>query len=116
MCDDRNPLIFARGELNLGVPCTDHLVGPAYKFVSLDDTDLQLFFWLALSFIYPLIRQCQMLAGADATQCDNLIEDETHRLSILYLAKAGRCLPNCGKEGTNAWGIFNGVLAAPLSS
>ncbi|KAL2814054.1 hypothetical protein BDW59DRAFT_176569 [Aspergillus cavernicola] len=77
------PPTFARWELNSGIPSTDDLFGPAYCFSSLYEANLHIFFWLTLSFIYPLIRQCQILAWPDdIPHCDHFIEDEAHHLSM----------------------------------
>jgi hypothetical protein len=111
---DGEPPTYGRGELKTGITSTDDLFGPAYRFSSIDDAVLHTLLWLSLSFVYPLIRQCQTLAVADMPNSFPIgdIEDEAHRLETLYVTKAIRCLPYCGQEGMNSWGIFYGVLVA----
>ncbi|OJJ45127.1 hypothetical protein ASPZODRAFT_27137 [Penicilliopsis zonata CBS 506.65] len=101
---------YARGELKTGVPATDDLFGPAYRFSSLDDALLHMFFWLSLSFVHPLICQCQVLAKTEAP--GNYSQSEALRISTFCVNQAVRCLPYCGQEGMNLWGIYYGVLCA----
>lgn len=57
--------VYARGELISNTPSTDGLFGPAYRFPSLSDALLHLYFWISLSFVYPVMRHCQILAHVD---------------------------------------------------
>ncbi|KAJ5669442.1 hypothetical protein N7462_010512 [Penicillium macrosclerotiorum] len=112
------PSTYARGELITAIPSTDDLFGPAYRFSSLNDAILHTLFWLSLSFVNPLLHQCRSRVAAgssDSNQGDD-DQEEAHNLSISHVAKALRCLPYCGQEGMNSWGIFYGVLAATQAS
>lgn len=117
---DGEPPTYARGEINTGIPPTDDLFGPPYRFSSLNDAILHNLIWLSLSFVYPLIGQCQTLVMADTLNGFRIdhcsIEDEPHRLSIFYAGKAARCLPYCAQEGMNSWGISYGVVTAVQAS
>lgn len=111
---DGEPRTYAHGELKTGVPPTDHLFGPAYRFSSLEDAMLHLFFWLSLSALYPLIRQCRIhsTSGINKRSQKDDADDaaKTHRLMIGYANKAARCLPYCGQEGMNTFGLYYGLV------
>jgi hypothetical protein len=115
---DGEPPTYARGELKSGIPSTDDLFGPAYRFSSLNDAMLHTFIWQSLSFVYLLVCKCRTLITADMPSgfLTDDIEDRARRLSTLYVTKAIRCLPYCGQEGMNSWGIFNGVFVAAQAS
>lgn len=100
---------YARGELQTGIPATDDLFGPAYRFANIDDALLHMFFWLSLSFVHPLIRECQLLAGKDRS-CYS--QDEALRLSTYCVGQAARAFPYCAQDGMNLWGMYYGVLCA----
>lgn len=117
---DGEPPTYARGELKSGMLSTDDLFGPAYRFSSFDDAMLHLFFWLSLSFLYPLIRRCQIITMTDMPDYlridDHSTGDEAQGLATFYVGKAIRCLPYCGQKGMNSWGIFYGMLCAIQAS
>lgn len=121
MSPEGEPPTYARGELNTGIAPTDDLFGPAYRFYSLDDAILHSILCVGLSFLYPLIRQCRVLSNAkhnfpDRSFLIDDFQDEEHRLSISYVAKAARCLPYCGQKGVNAWSMSYAVWVATQAS
>jgi hypothetical protein len=117
----RQPPTYARGELTTGIAPTDALFGPAYRFSSLDEAILHSLLWIALSFLFPLIRQCHVLSKPkhdfpDPTSMVDDFQDEAHRISISYVAKAVRCLPYSSQKGMNAWGLSYAVWVATQAS
>jgi hypothetical protein len=109
---------YTRGELETAMPPTDDLFGPAYRFSSLEDSMLHLFYWLSLSSVYPLIHQCRthaMAANAESPDFSQSDEVEMHRLVIFYVNKAARCLPYCGQESMSSFAYYHLLCAVQVS-
>ena len=115
-----DPPTYASGELKSGIPATCHLFGPAYKFSSVDEANLYICLWTTLSYVYPLLRQLQILAMADTPEClrigDHSSEDAALRLSEFYISNAVRCLPYCAQKSMNSWAMMTGIIALTQAS
>lgn len=115
-----DPPVYARGELKSRIPDTCELFGPAYKFRSVDEANLYILLWTTLSYVYPLVRQLQILAMADGPEClrvpGHSPEKAADRLAEFYTFKAVRCLPYCAQEGMNSWAMMAGMIALTQSS
>lgn len=112
---DGEPPTYSRGELKTGIRSTDDLFGPAYRFSSLEDAMLHLFFWVSLSSVYPLIYQCRIHAMADIPDSFQNDGDETHRLLKFYVNKAARCLPYSGQKGMTSFAYYLILCAVQIS-
>ncbi|OQE28691.1 hypothetical protein PENSTE_c003G07823 [Penicillium steckii] len=112
------PPTYTRGELISAMPPTDDLFGPAYRFSSLEDAMLHLFYWLSLSSVYPLLHQCRARtvdASAELHGSSQSEKDETHRLVISYVSKAARCLPYCGQDSMRSFAYYHLLCAVQVS-
>lgn len=112
-----DPLMYARDEIITGLPATDDLFGPAYRFSSIGEASLFICFWTSFSYFGPLFRRFQSLP-VDITGMPELLRtDKRHPTNAandaaaFYISKAIKCLPYCTQKGMNAWPMFYGILA-----
>ncbi|KAJ5682701.1 hypothetical protein N7462_005866 [Penicillium macrosclerotiorum] len=99
---------------------TDHVLGPALRFISLDNARLHMMFWTLLCIIHPIISRVRILARAKdnqsalrATSVDdpilNQLDDEDQHLSFFYANQIGRSIPYCVQD-TMKCGGFHTVI------
>lgn len=101
--------------MNSKLSPTDGLFGPAYRFSSLDNARLHIFFWVASTILYPLIHRARYLVISPKSRAFTAKADqfqEEHLLSIAHADNIARSLPYCAQAGMNARGIiYGGYLA-----
>ena len=116
-----DPPIYGPGQIKTGIPVTDTLFGPAYKFSSVGQANLHILIWTSLSLVHPLIYQAYILTEAGdipkALHIDGQSPQHTaNQLSAHYISKAIRCLPYCAQENMGPWAIFYGIFSACQAS
>ncbi|KAJ5257245.1 hypothetical protein N7478_013349 [Penicillium angulare] len=110
-----DPPTYQAGDLDTEFPATDNIFGPAYRFSSLDDARLHMFFWLSLSFFYPVFYKCQILVMESQPGFVPTVlqgkrwQSDEHRLSELYAYKVARSFPYCGQKGMGTCGLYYGL-------
>lgn len=116
-----DPPTYNRGEIKTGISTTEDLFGPAYRFLSVSEANLHIFFWTSLSLVYPIVYQAYILAKANKIPELLRIDGQSpqraaHQLSAFYISKAVRCLPYGTQEGMNSWAAFHGIFVAAQAS
>lgn len=112
-----DPPTYDCGEIKTGLPATDDLFGPAYKFLSVGEANLHIFLWTSLSLLYPIIYQAYALTETDNIPKILRVDGQfprhvAHQLSAFNISKAVRCLPYCTQEGLNLWALFYCIFPA----